>query len=285
MLPGETDGLRRALRMRLLAAQLISGYGREQVLEWYLNEGNFGHYAFGAGAAARLYLEQDASNLDLAEASLIIAILDAPALNPLDAPTAALERQGNVLLTLFQSGVLSEAEYQEASTQKLEIRHQLVEKDQVARAFTRQALEELSDRLGQERLERGGLTIRTTLDFDLQVQLVCTLKAQLLRLESGDLSSPVPEDCSSARLLPTLNLPQAPVGSDWSGSAALLDPQTGQLLALVGDSTSEGESAATRSLPGWHVAQPAGSRWFVCRWVQSGQPDLGYPCQSAADLN
>jgi membrane peptidoglycan carboxypeptidase len=249
MLQGEGDGLRRALRMRLLAAQLISGYGRDQVLEWFLNEANFGHYAFGAGAAARLYLEQDASNLDLAGASLLIAILDAPALNPLDAPTAALERQRKVLLTLFESGDLPESEYQAARTEKLEIRRELVEEDQVARAFTRQVLDELSDRLGQERLERGGLIIRTTLDYDLQVQLVCTLKAQLLRLESGDLSSPVPEDCSSARLLPTLNLLQAPEGSDWSGSAVLLDPQTGQLLALVGDFTSEGESAALGAYP------------------------------------
>ena len=256
VLAGEVKGLRQALRMRLLAAQLTSEFGRSQVLEWYLNEANFGHQAFGAGAAARLYLEQDAATLDLPQSVLLVAILDAPALNPLDAPTAALERQQAALSQFREAGALSEADYTAASQQKLNFRADLSVPEQLARAFSRLALDELADSLSQERLERGGLTIRTTLDYDLQVQLVCTLQAQLQRLQSGDLSSPVPEDCSSARLLPTLNLLQAPQGSDWSGSAVLLDPQTGQLLAMVGDSTLEGKSTSLNAYPAGTLLSP-----------------------------
>ena len=40
-------GTRRDLRMRLLAAQVTSRYGRVQVMEWYLNSTNYGHYASG----------------------------------------------------------------------------------------------------------------------------------------------------------------------------------------------------------------------------------------------
>ena len=121
VLAGEVEGLRQALRMRLLAAQLTSEFGRSQVLEWYLNEANFGHQAFGAGAAARLYLEQDAANLDLPQSVLLVAILDAPALNPLDAPTAALERQQAALSQFREAGALSEADYAAASQQKLNL--------------------------------------------------------------------------------------------------------------------------------------------------------------------
>jgi len=47
----------RAIHERMLAAQVTASYGREQVLEWYLNSADYGHYAYGAEAAAQLYLE------------------------------------------------------------------------------------------------------------------------------------------------------------------------------------------------------------------------------------
>jgi len=85
LLWNEPDGFRRAVRMRVLAAQVIARYGHVQVLEWYLNSAYYGHLAFGADSAARLYLEKPATDLDLAEAALIVAANQAPALNPQDA--------------------------------------------------------------------------------------------------------------------------------------------------------------------------------------------------------
>ena len=52
----EPANWQRALRMRLLAAQVTAKYGRAQVLEWYLNSADYGHLAFGAESAAQLYL-------------------------------------------------------------------------------------------------------------------------------------------------------------------------------------------------------------------------------------
>ena len=48
--------------MRLLAGQLVSRYGRAQVLEWYLNSAYFGRLAYGAESAARLYLGKSAAS-------------------------------------------------------------------------------------------------------------------------------------------------------------------------------------------------------------------------------
>lgn len=256
MVPVEEANLRRALRMRLLAAQLVSQSGRAQVLEWYLNEMNFGHLAFGAGEAARLYLGQDAADLDLAGSSLLLAILGAPALNPLDAPSAALERQQQLLLSLHQTGSLSTEEYESASNQKLVIQEPVAGEVRMARAFIRLVVEELYTRIGQERLERGGWMVRTSLDYDLQMQLTCTLQAQIIRLESGNLDELVPLDCPSARLLPTLNLAEEPVGKNWSASAVLLDPQSGQVLALAGDTTVSGESTSLAEYPAGTLLGP-----------------------------
>ena len=76
---------------RILAAQLTAYYGREKIVEWYLNSANYGHFAYGADAAARLYFSKPASQLNLAESALLAAVSQAPAINPLDAPQAAIQ--------------------------------------------------------------------------------------------------------------------------------------------------------------------------------------------------
>jgi len=82
----------RGIHERMLAAQVTAKYGREQVLEWYLNSANYGHYAYGAEAAAQLYLGKSVTQINLSEAALLAAVSQAPALNPFDAPQAAEQR-------------------------------------------------------------------------------------------------------------------------------------------------------------------------------------------------
>ena len=50
----QPQDLHRTLQERLLATQVIDRFGREKVLEWYLNNTDYGHLAFGADAASRL---------------------------------------------------------------------------------------------------------------------------------------------------------------------------------------------------------------------------------------
>ena len=76
----EPPTLQRALRERLLAAQITAQYGRTQILEWYLNSANFGRYAFGAEAAAQLYFGKSATQLTTAEAAILAAVSESPSL-------------------------------------------------------------------------------------------------------------------------------------------------------------------------------------------------------------
>ena len=103
----EPPSLRRALRERILAAQITARYGRTQVLEWYLNSANFGRYAFGAETASQLYFGKSATELTTAESAILAGVSESPSLNPYDAPQTALER-GRETLTLMQiQGLLS----------------------------------------------------------------------------------------------------------------------------------------------------------------------------------
>ena len=76
----------------------------------------------------------------------------------------------------------------------------------LAPAFTNLVLEQLAARFSVDRLERGGLKVITSLDYDLQLQAACAAQAQIARLEGA---SPITnaadgQPCQAARLLPTL---------------------------------------------------------------------------------
>ncbi|MBE0695707.1 MAG: transglycosylase domain-containing protein, partial [Anaerolineaceae bacterium] len=160
----ESPGLARTLRMKLLAAQITSRYGQVQVLEWYLNSAYFGHLAFGADSAAHLYLDSSATKLDLPQAALLAAALQAPALNSVDAPAVALKGQKDVLRQLLSRRVIDEEEYLRAVPAELHLAQPPAATQALARAFTQLVLERLSQQISRERLERGGLKVITTLD-------------------------------------------------------------------------------------------------------------------------
>ncbi len=243
----EPAGLRREVRERLLAAQVTQQYGRQKVLEWVLNSRYYGHLAYGADAAAQLYLGVPASQLDLAEAALLEAVAQAPALNPLDTPQEALDGQKKLLARLLALGSITRAEFDQAVQEPLKLRTSSQAAPDLAPAFTRLALEQLSARYGVDRLERGGLRVITSLDYDLQLQVACALRAQLAQSQAGE-SQPA-DACEAARLLPSLAPGQSSPGSDLAGGAVVLDPQSGQILALVGENLA-GDLAAGASLSG-----------------------------------
>ncbi len=247
LLETEASGLRRTLRMRLLAAQLVSTYGRAQVLEWYLNSVSYGHLAYGIESAAQLYLGKPASQLSLSEAALIAPLADAPALNPLDSPAAARERQQEAMGKLLSLKVISVQDYEDFAQSSLQFRPALPPQPEIAPAFNRMVLEQLAARYGRKRVEMGGLKVTTSLDYDLQLQLVCAAQSQLLRLEGQPGAvSPLPGDrvCETAELLPVSASGSSPLPDTLAASGVLLNLENGQVLALMGDSSPKQEGAS-----------------------------------------
>ena len=244
----------RAIHERMLAAQVTSTYGRDQVMEWYLNSADYGHYAYGAEAGAQLYLGKSVTQIDLSEAALLAAISQAPALNPIDAPKAAEQNRLKVIDAMLAQGMITRDQAADMAREVPATRTQLpAEQTGIAPAFVNLALAQLDAHFGAGRLERGGMVIRTSLDYDLQVQAACTLQAELARLTGSTGAPPANPDgstCQAANLLPALQPGESLAGA--SASALVLDPQTGQVLAAVGD-LQNGAQAAVLS------AHPAGT--------------------------
>jgi membrane peptidoglycan carboxypeptidase len=229
---------RRSLRERLLAVQLTEHYGRPRVLEWSLNNLQYGHLIYGADAAARVYFGKSARNLTLAESAVLAAVSESPSLNPFTAPEIAREKQQKVLAKMLTLGLITQKEMQEALLEKVVFRQPSAPAENPAPAFTRLAIEQLAQRINIERIERGGLILLTTLDEDLQNQLNCTAAEELSRLKEGLTARSFSADdtCAAARLLPTLPFSGEATFPDLAAHAIILSPQSGQIFALTGDS-------------------------------------------------
>ena len=230
LLFNEPPSLRRALRERILAAQITAEYGRTQILDWYLNSTNFGRYAYGADAAAQLYFGKSATQLTTAESAILAAVSDSPSLNPYDAPQTALERGRETIGLMAALGLLSDQARDNALGESPLFEIPPPSQPQVAAAFTNLLLTQLDSRFPRERIERGGLTIISTLDYDVQKQSSCVTAFYAARL--AGLPDPLIQ-CEALRFLPAL--PPGIKAADSSASAVITDPKTGQILAVVGE--------------------------------------------------
>jgi membrane peptidoglycan carboxypeptidase len=246
ILYNEAPSTRRALRERILAAQITAQFGRTQIMEWYLNSAHFGNYAYGVEAAAQLYFGKSSEQLTLAESAILAAASETPALNPLDAPQVALQRGREVIYILNGLGIVSNEATALALAETPTVESAPLSAPEPAPAFVNMVLSQLDSQFPRDRIERGGLNIITTLDYDLQKQASCLTEVYAARM--AGLTEPN-EKCESARLLPSL--PPAITLVDSSASALILDPNHGQVLALVGETVQGMETPlVTEHSPG-----------------------------------
>ncbi len=252
LLWNEPPGFQRDLRMRLLAAQVTKKYGRAQVLEWFLNSTAYGHHSIGIEAASQLYLNKSASQLNLAEATLLTATSLIPSLNPVDAPQTAIENQKILLNHLYKAGYIAEDDFNVASNTDFNLVSEIESVKPIATAFSSMVLEQLYQKYSLERVELGGLRVTTSLNTSIQQALTCTIENQIFRLYG---SSTTNEACEPERLLPSI-FDEPIQNATILGSAVILDPSTGEIVALVGDYDAINESSVVTSKQGGTILSP-----------------------------
>lgn len=266
LLPGELDGWRASLRNRVLAFQLTSRYGRNQVLEWYLNSADYGHMAYGVDAAARFYLGKSATGLSLAEAALLAGIPANPAINPLDDPLAALERQKSVILKMLEYRLISPQDGIIATREQPAMRAALSNQERfnlknpqnnITPVFMHLALSQLQTQFRRSQIERGGLRVITTLDFDLYQKIDCTARYQIARLEkqAGTVSINA-ENCPALGLLPELP-PSVNSGVlNPQIELQILDPRSGQIMLMSRYPVSDTDFSSLKPHPVGTLSTP-----------------------------
>lgn len=183
-------------------------YTKDQILEMYLNSVFYGENAFGIEDAARTYFNKAPKDLDLAESAMLVGVLPAPsAYSPISGnPEFAKQRQKTVLSRMESNGKIASADAERAAAQELEYASQSTQTS-IAPHFAEMVIKELSDRYGYERVMRSGYQVQTTLDAGLQSSLNENVAANMAQIQRG--------------------------GGSNAGAVAI-DPQAGQVRALVG---------------------------------------------------
>ncbi len=227
-------------RETALIAEVNRRYSPREVLEWHLNTNYYGSEAYGVEAAAQVYLGKSARDLTLDEAALLTSIPTAPQFNPFDNEAAARGRQADTLRRMLSAGVISAAEYEQASQTVTAIRPGLGQTPTVAPDFSfyaRRQAEVILDNLGYDGarlISRGGLRIITTLDVPLYAQAACALDGQLARLNGQPVSWTAVDGTRCAAEAALRQTDPLGSGAPDVGSVVVLDVASGELLALHG---------------------------------------------------
>lgn len=281
----EAPGFRRSFRERLLAAQITSVFGREKILEWFLNYAYFGGWSVGADAAALSYFGKHAPQLTLSEAVVLAGLLETPSLNPYDSPLAALDAKNRVLDILVKKGLVNQEEYLQAKSEKITFRPVELPSWKIPTTFVNLVLDQASDYLPYSRLLQGGLVIVSSIDNSLQSQAECATKlhmASMVGKESGS-SLQDRDECEAGRLLTTPHEARLEADADVYSQVIILDAIHGHILANYNTSTLGNNPLESPERPPGTVFTPYIYLTAFSRGMSPATMVWDIPTQSGAD--
>ena len=186
LLSSERSFLRKYQEL-FMAIAVEQKYTKDEILDMYLNSVFFGEGAFGIDEAAKVYFNKPASDLTLAESSMLIGLLPAPgAYSPINGDQEkAKQRQTYVLKRMVEDGMITSAEKDAALSEQLayaEVKPVVYEN---ASHFTEMVLNELYDKYGEEKTKRSGYRVMTTLDLAWQKQAESIISDRIAISASG----------------------------------------------------------------------------------------------------
>lgn len=231
-----------------LSAEVQQRYTPRRVLEWYLNTAYYANDAYGLDAAAQVYFGKRAVDLTLDEAVMLAAIPPAPQFNPFDDITAARGRQQDLLGNLLNNGLIAQADFDTTIALETPLRPDLLQRPVLAAEFSIYAREQAEDILNNQGLDgsrlisRGGLRITTSLDLDTYYSAECLLRAHLNQLNGfpkANTTTLTGAACdATVYLRDVVSAADATTLPD-AGTLFLMDVQTGEILAMVGEAAAE----------------------------------------------
>ena len=199
----------RKIKEWVLAVKIDQSIPKEKILEYYLNEAPYGGTVYGIAEASRSYFNKNPQDLTLTEAAYLASIPQSPTtLSPYGKNKEKLEARKNLVLSrMLELKFISEEEYAKAKSEIVTFFPQATIGIR-APHFVFFIKDYLEKKYGGEALEKGGLKVTTTLNYDWQE------KAEQIVKEGALLNE-----------------------KNWDGrnaSLVAIDPKTGQILSMVG---------------------------------------------------
>ena len=190
LLGGERKAERK-IKEIILATRIEETLNKEKILELYLNEIFLGQNSYGVAAAAQTYFNKTLSELAPHEAAMLAAMPQAPSdYHPVRAKERVTERRNYVLREMWQNGYIDEATFRSERELPLRsvqngdfpaFRDALPPRDY----FTDEIRRQLSGTFGEDEFFGGGLSIRATVDPELQKAAAAALRDGLETYDRG----------------------------------------------------------------------------------------------------
>jgi penicillin-binding protein 1C len=213
----------RKAREIVLAYEITRQYSKEEILELYLNENFYGNNSYGVQAASETYFNTSAGELNLWQASFLAGLPQGPSIYDIYTNReATLYRQRSVLVLMYElsseRGCIDVGmgrpavcvSYEAATQAGIDLaNYNFPEQNFNMRyphwvVYVKSLLEEQFD---PQTIYRSGFTVYTTLDPNLQREGQRIVAEQLSKLQENNASN---------------------------GALIAMDPQTGEILAMVG---------------------------------------------------
>ena len=169
--------LRRKVKEAILAFRIERAYSKERILELYLNQIYLGQGTYGIAAASLEYFDKSIKELDYNDAALLAALPKAPSkYNPYKYPKIAKFRRDLVLLNLKDNNFISKEKLNNLKKQGLKLKKRKIEIVNEANSYTEEVRRSVNENYGFEKLYSQGLSIRTPLNINYQIQALNSLR-------------------------------------------------------------------------------------------------------------
>ncbi|MBI5465106.1 transglycosylase domain-containing protein, partial [Candidatus Gottesmanbacteria bacterium] len=228
LLTGERT-LPRKIKEFILAVQIEKKYSKDEILQMYLNEAPYGGTAWGVESATELYFSKHAKDLTLTESAFLSGLPQLPSVySPYGSdPKAYVWRTQQVLRRMREDGYITKDQEKLSNAELPNLKFSQGGGTNIkAPHFVMYVKQKLVEQFGEQMVANGGLRVTTTLDLKLQEEAEKIVKEEAEKI--------APYKASNA-------------------AAAVLNPQTGEILAMVGskdyfDKTIDGNVNVTTSL-------------------------------------
>lgn len=199
----------RKIKEIFLAIKLEKTTSKDEIIHLYLNNSPYGGNIYGVEEASQLFFGKHAVDITLAEAAVLASLPKAPSTyNPYGTKKDLLiERKNLVLSKMYEYKMITEEEMKTAQAEQLIFQPRNLGSIKAAH-FVMYLKDQLIEKYGEKKLEEGGFTVVSTIDYTMQKRL---------------------EDL----VLDYVKKNQKKFNAE-NASVVVLDPKTGQILAMVG---------------------------------------------------
>ncbi len=169
--------MKRKIKEAILAFRIERAYSKERILELYLNQIYLGQGTYGIAAASLEYFDKSIKELSYPDAALLAALPKAPSkYNPYKYPKVGKFRRNLVLKNLKDNNFISKKEFEEFKNSNLKLKKRKIEIVNEANSYTEEVRRSVNENYGFEKLYSQGLSIKTPLNINYQIQALKSLR-------------------------------------------------------------------------------------------------------------